>query len=497
MTSMWRIGWIAILSFLILIPATFAQGEEFADRQSPSFRLNLLRSGNFAPNGQTPPYFWSGVYLRNAFDPNGDLGSFRLDSSLCGVGIAGGQQFGSEFKAYYSYNMEGQISEVVFKQERPGPIYENFSRKVFSYTNGQITSYLFQKWNVASSSWQDDYEELTAYDSDGIQMSFTIREVDMSGQWTNLMKEERVLDQDGNIGEVRTAKWENNAWLDTARKEISYNDLGFFTQIYEQSWNGNAWDTLSRESAIYGSQGFSWDGYLYEEKTSNGSERVLREQYSYDNRGYWSEMLLQSWDSQANSWKDESRESYDYTRKGIWISWNRQDWVNNAWVDSYRQGFENDGGNRLDVRQSWDANSSAWVKELRTLARYDANFNLIEEAGEQIWNGSAWENSTNSKRCQHFWSEETATSIRPKLPQFSCNMSNPYRAYSPISCDALEAGKNYAVKLSDMQGRMLVDKNIPGGSNFSINKKLPAGIYTLNIYENQEIRYARKVLIRE
>ncbi|MEM6801063.1 MAG: T9SS type A sorting domain-containing protein [Bacteroidota bacterium] len=489
---------LLVLSFsLSLLPLTFfAQGESLADRQEASFRLNLLQNTVIEHNGQKPPYFWSGVYLRNAFSPELALSSFRLDSSYCGIGVGGSQSFGTEMKAYYAYDSEGQLSEVIFKQERPGPVYENFSRKLFSYVDGNRSNYLYQKWNMATNSWQDDYEEISTYNSDGIQESFVIREVDM-GQWQNIFRERRILDTDGNVSEVLSAKWENNAWLDTARKEINYNDKGFFTTLFEESWNGNSWDTLSRESAIYGDGGMSWEGYRYEEKTPNGFQNVLRESYGYDMRGYYSQMTLEVWDAQTNAWIGETREAFEYNRKGIWIGWKRQDWTGTAYEDSYRQQYQTNSSGRLDIRQIWDVASNSWIPEARTLARYDSNFNLREEIGVQVWDGNDWVNGEISRRCLHFWSEESATSVRPKLPQISCELSNPYRSYTPIRCDALQAGKPYQVRLSDMQGRLLLDQSMQGGNSISIDKKLPQGVYNLNIYQNQQIRFSKKLLIRD
>ena len=492
----WRQSFLFSLSLLLMYPYSFSQGESLADRQQASFRLNLLQNTVLEHNGQKPPYFWSGVYLRNAFSQGIEFASFQLDSSYCGVGVAGTQSFETKIKAFYFYNPEGQLSEVLFKQARPGPVYENFSRKRYTYTEGRRSKYLYQIWNTATNSWQDDYEETSSFNSDGIQQSFVIRESEM-GQWQNVFRERRIIDQDGNVSEVLSAKWENNAWQDTARKEIRYNERGFFTILFEERWNGSSWDTLSRESAIYGSNGMTWEGYRYEQKTPNGFENVLRESYGYNFRGYYSEMTLELWDAQSNSWRGETRESYEYNRMGIWTGWKRQDWMGSAYEDSYRQRFQTDNNNRLDIRQIWDASSNSWISEARTLARYDSDFNLTEEVGIQVWDGTGWVNGETSRRCLHFWSEESLTSIRPQLPQMSCELSNPYRSYSPIRCDAMQTGKSYNVRLSDMQGRLVLDQSISGANSFSIDKKIPQGIYNLNIYQNQQILFSKKLLIRE
>ena len=485
------------LVWLFLIPPKFVQAQlGLAGRNNTGFRLNLLRSEVITPHGQQPPYEWSAVYLRNITSNVQPKATFVLDSSVCGYGVPNTSDFGEEFKIYYSYDNQGQLSEIVFRQEGSPGAYENYSRKTYTYdSEGKRTNYLYQLWN--GSAWEDDYEEQITYNGNGKQEGFMIREKGMSGQWNNLFRQMRNYDTAGNVIEVLSARWNNNAWQDTARKEILYNSIGFYTELFDETWNGSGWDTLSKETAVYDNLGMIWEGYLFEEKTQNGFEGVVREGYQYDTYGFWTGMTRQLWDNAGGSWENDLKETYEYNRSGVWLGWAQETYQDTGWVNHIRQFYKKSGAIRQDLMQDWDTMAGAWNDRFRMLTQYDSNGNLIQEAGIQSWDGnnSTWGNTEKSRRCLHSWSPINATSLDPQLPELSCTLANPYRVYEPISCESMEQGKQYDVRLMDMQGRTVYQKSVPGGDVFSVDRTLPTGIYHLSIYENQQMRFLRKIVI--
>ena len=486
--------------FLLLFPLSmFGQNGQPGDRQDPSLRLNLLRTDVVAPHGQQPRYDWSAVYLNNAFATTNTSQSFRLDSSRCGYGIPNTSQFGEEIMVYYSYDNDGLITGILFKKSTSPGVYENYSRKQFTYNNGLQTNYLYQIWDQTNMNWVDDYEEATSYDGNGRQTEFRIREADANAQWQNLFRERRNYDLDDNLTGVLSARWDNGSWQDTARKQITYNNAGFYTDIYDQSWNGTAWDTLSHEIAMYDNLGMFWEGYMYREKTVNAFQPLFREAYEYDTYGYFSGMVRQRWNKQTSEWENMIREEYAYTRQGIWTGWALQNWKDSSWINHIRQRYFPANAIRQDIMQRWDTTAMDWVNGFRSLTRFDSDNNLIREAGIQRWNIGAteWENTANSYECTHFWSPSPATGIRDQLPDLSCLLTNPYRVYTPIQCESLLPGKQYEVRVTDMQGRTVHQQIVPGGHTFSINRRLPVGIYHLSIFENQQLAHIQKLMIRQ
>jgi hypothetical protein len=195
-------------TLLIFAPVwMLGQQEELAGRVMPNFKLNFLRSEGISPHGQQPPYEWSAVYVRNAFAELIGSESYVLDSSVCGMGVVNSQDFGEEIKVDYQYNGDGTLSGVLYRQEIAPGVYVDFSRKTFTYVNGQRTGYRYQKYFPGTGFWRDDYEEATTYTASGKQATFMIRETDGGGNWVNLLKETRNYDNDGNLVAVLSAKW--------------------------------------------------------------------------------------------------------------------------------------------------------------------------------------------------------------------------------------------------------------------------------------------------
>lgn len=488
---------IMFICFCLLLSDVLQAQTNLAGREAFDFRLNLLRTEVLTPHGQQPPYEWSAPYLRDVTSNVQPSTIFVLDSSVCGKGIVNTSQFGEEIKVQYHYGSQGQLEEIVFLRLNDNDIYDPFSRKTYSYLDGLRTSYLYQLWDTSSSTWKDDYEEVTTYNAEGRQEVFRIRETNQSGQWENLFRETRAYDSAGKVMRVLSGKWDNNDWLDTARTEIEYNENGLYSKIYEEAWNGSAWDTLSRETALYDNIGMIWEGYLFENKTQNGYEEVVREQYQYDTYGYWTGMNRQIWDDNGGNWENTIRETYRYNRTGLWLGWTQETFVDTGWVNDIRQFYQKNGADRNDLMQEWDTVAGEWNDRFRSLTRFDSDKNLIIEAGVQEWNeqAAAWGNLDKSRKCEHFWSQASATAVEPQLPDLNCTLTNPYRVYEPIYCESLQAGKQYDVRLMDMQGRTVYQSNISGGETISVERTLPAGIYNLGIYDNKQIRFIRKIVI--
>lgn len=489
----------ALICLLALLagPVGLAQQSDIAGRNGLTFQMNLLRTELPSYHAQQPPYEWAAVYYNTNPLPEQNGPVYLMDSSVCGEGIIGTDQFLEDAGISYQYDQTGRLTEAIFSLDDGNGVFEPYSRKTFSYANQEV-SYLFQLWDKFTSSWVDDYEEKSMLDSDGNQISFLIREVNQMGTWVNLFREIRTYDGDGNITEVTFANWTGMAWQDTSKKTISYNQLGRFTDIYDLSWNGSAWDTVSHEEATYAQFGLTWTGYFYELNGPSGWEPQLRESYLYDSYGFWTGMLRERWDATAQAWEDDCREQYVYTRKGIWTGWIQETFDGANWNNSGRQQAIPGSGSREEVFQIWDSTSQAWTNASKMSIVLDQNRYISEETGLQSWDAAAneWINQAAAYRCKHFWSTSGVNSLDPSAGQFACHMANPYRAYQPISCDELNPGEPYTLRLMDMQGRTAYQQQVSGGQEISVKRSLPQGIYTLTISEDDRLRYSRKLILQ-
>lgn len=490
-------GALACLLVLLTGPTCFSQQSEIAGRNGLTFQMNLLRTELASFHAQQPPYEWAAVYYNTnpAAEQSGPV--YLMDSSVCGAGIIGTDQFTEDAGISYQYDQAGRLVEAIYSLDGGNGVFEPYSRKVFTYANQEV-SYLFQLWDANTSSWKDDYEEKSILDAEGNQTSFIIRETDNLGAWGNLFRENRTYNGDGNLIEVAFANWTGMAWEDTAKKTISYNQLGRFTDIYDFSWDGTAWDTVSHEGATYAQFGLTWTEYFFELNGPSGWVPQLRESYLYDSYGFWTGMRRERWDAMTQVWEDDCREQYVYTRKGIWTGWIQETFDGTSWNNSGRQQAIPGAGNREEILQLWDSTGQAWVNASKMSIELDQNRYISEETGLQSWDAAAneWINQASAYQCKHFWSTSGINSLDPAANQFACHMANPYRAYQPISCDDLNPGETYTLRLVNMQGRTAYQQQVSGGQEISVKRSLPQGIYTLTISEDDRLRYSRKLILQ-
>lgn len=493
-------GYLALVTCLLCCPGyqSFAQGSEAAGREFLNFQMNLLSPEIVSFHGQQPPYEWAAVYIGTNPRQLENSEVYLKDSSVCGVGIAGGTSFQDDVTGKYEYDGEGNLTSAIYRLDDGNGAFELFSKKTFSYSASEVT-YLYQLWDENSSSWVDEYEETSTFDTQGNQIEFVVREVDMNGGLENLFRESRSYDQNGRLSEVFAASWDGTAWNDTARKDIAYNALGLYTDIYDFEWNGSSWDTLSHESAGYEQFGLQWTSYLLETMTSDGLMPSIRETYNHNQDGYWTSMTRESFDLANETWQNDVREQYEYTDKGYWIGWTRQIFDGSLWQNDAQQEAINGGTSREEIMSVWDANTQSWENQYRMSVSLDQNDYLTSEIGNQAWDAgtSAWVNSNETKQCRYFWKADEVSAIDPAFSQMNCHLENPYRIYSPIACDAMNPGKAYTIRLIDLQGRTAYQQVVEGGRQISVDRRVPQGVYTLTISEDNRLRYSRKILFNQ
>lgn len=492
-----------LLTFICFSPSfLLSQGAiGIADRNANPIRVNMVRPQLNLPNAQRPPYEWSGAYLRNAFSTPGENPEvFLMDSSLCGNGQMDGTGFTNHLKVFYTYDGENQLSEVLYKHLRLGGAYENFSRKIYQYENGQQTLYSFQIWDNTTQNWKDDYQERITYDAEGRWDEFSSREQNESGEWEFVLREQISYDTAGNPKELIVSSGNGNSWEPTQRLEALFNEEGFYTHIYRQMWTGAAWDTTSRETTTFSAGNSRWRGYTLEEKNpSTGKlENVARELYAYNSYGFWVKTERQEWDQQLEAWQNMLQEEYTYTRRGVWIGWLQQVWQGGEWVNNIRQKYTPGSEGRADLVQEWDASAEDWTNAFRNVIKFDDDKNLEREMGTQKWDDAtdSWSVLPETRRCIHAWSPLRTTSIRRPLPKLNCGIANPYSLRTPIYCESLELGKTYQVDMVDTQGRSVYQTKVRGGQHFSVNQPIANGIYYLQIQEGGQLKHMQKLLIR-
>ncbi len=495
------------LAAILLLPAwsVFAQDNSLPGQRNQVIRLNFDPAPDLLGGAQPLPYDRMAAFLANSFqdkEPAATL--FIQDSSLCSTGLDRLAEFEENFKATYAYTDEGQIAEMTFYTKINDESWQPFSRKQYTYQDQLLNRYLYQTWNTSNGSWQDRYEERMSYNNRGARTGMIARGNPTGLAWTPLNRDSLIYNNDGNLVRYSSATWENVNWTPAFRREATYNEEQQPLQTFYEQWTGSNWDTLFRESNTYDSLGFIWTGYLLEEKKemTGTFQPVMRESYGYNLNGFWETTTRQSWNTNTMTWENSRREELKYNNRGIWTEWLRQTWAvpEQEWENNRRRRFSLNTaeGIQTDITQEWNPSPPGWNNASLNLAAFDRFGHLVREAGTQTWDPAtaSWKNRPDTRQCFHYWSEQATTSITTAIPQVDCYYPNPYNAGRSIECPALDTGKRFQLRLTDMSGRIVYDQTIVGGQVLSIDRSLPFGLYSLTIAERGAIHYSGKIIIQ-
>ena len=495
---------MCMITLLIQPYPVLGQEEEdpFTGRNTTPIRLNFIRLTNLGPNSQTPPYGWSAAYLGNAFrELNAGSEIYLQDSSVCALGIPNTKEFDDKVKVFYSYNNNAQVSEIIYQKIQAGGSYENYSRKRYSYQDGEQASYSYQLYDAMTQSWKDDYQETSTFDEEGRIIRLVSQEANAAGILENLDRADVQYDENGNPNQLLGFSWENGEWLNEFRQGTQFNDDGEYKQITLQDWIDGNWKTIARETANYDGNGSFWRDYQLEilDTDTDELQPLMKEEYFYNDRGFWSATLLSIADSVSGELRPQIRERYNYTRRGLWISWRQQIWEDGDWVNALQQEFEGNRNTRFEVLQVFDEDSENWIGGFRNFTRFDDEGNMIVEGGSQFFNPltNDWINLADTRKCEHSWSTFTATTAnKDNIPGLDCMVLNPYRTNTPINCNGMDQGLPYDLSLIDIQGRKVLQKSVRGGSSFTIDRPLGTGIYQMSLRRNNRLQHIQKIMIR-
>ena len=137
----------------------------------------------------------------------------------------------------YTYNAAGVITEQISKDLVNG-VYINDDRMVFTLTNGQWSSILFQDWE--DTRWEDSRRlvDIVWYDW-ASQKPTSYREQDFDG--TAFVDEERTtITYTSNGGSVTIEQdYDGTNWVNDYRGTDSYDNFGNYLSYTEDIWVNN------------------------------------------------------------------------------------------------------------------------------------------------------------------------------------------------------------------------------------------------------------------
>ncbi len=424
---------------------------------------------------------------------------WQRDSVYIRDGVPGTKNFTGKERVYFQdYNDAGKPLLILTQRRNSTGEWENWRRRAYTYTDGELTNLLIQFWRPAVQSFADRAERTYAYDAEGNMLSKLAKRAPAPGMpLENHRQWAYTYDIAGNPTARLLQVWDGAQWANVSRLTTNYNAAGQPTQQLQERWIDGSWANNRRRGWLYE------DGTglvtTVQEQTFDTDEQSWVNQtrmlYQNNSLGSWTNIVKQHWDAEQMSWANVEREELQYNA-GLQLE-NRtlSEWQGNAWQPLYQLYYSLAGGVFSLFGDIWDTNEGQWNLFARHQAAYEDG-RIIQDRGWQYWSEGqeSWINAQVSVQRQHYWSDvmvhtEAITTLE------SCPVPNPYRMGTPFPCEGLPANQPVELRLTDMVGKTVYRKRLDTAAALQMDGTLPGGLYVLTIQSQTQRLHVQKLII--
>lgn len=147
------------------------------------------------------------------------------------------------------------------------------------------------------------------------------------------------------------------------------------------------------------------------------------------------------------------------------------------------------------IKDRSSLSGTQWNTDERIVYEFDAPGRLKLEA-KDIWNSQS-----QSWGRVYFW-EIYGESFKEEIPNYTsslfeiCPLPNPASTDAPFICAKLSANELYQLRVLDLQGRLIFEKEFAGDERVFWEKGLNAGLYLLGIGPKDKALHYQKFLLR-
>lgn len=392
----------------------------------------------------------------------------------------------STFKNIYEYNGVGKMIRYI-QQQYASPNWENSQKSEFQYdsNNNQIQDEFFN-WNMSTSVWDPMFKiyriynsnnkliheyylnwngtqydstnwSTYTYDSNGYVQSF-FSKLWLSGNWENSFGYVNTNDPNGNVLISVNLNWNGTQWDSTFK----------FIKTYNSSNN-----PLVQISQYYDNISNVWQNQSKTEKNYDANENLILENYF-------------AWN--GTSWDSTSRVIRTYNSSNNIVDQIHQYFQGGVWNNNQKTEYQYDSNNNNILYKQYIWQSGNWVPNYQDSSIYNSNDLLVEK----IWGNFPMGNYEHSSRCIYNYKTINLSSIKNEVlvNKISCLISNPYSG-QPVYCD-LKSGNTYILTLTDLQGRIISQKEIYANNNIYLEQPFESGMYIINISNKEGTEFLTK-----
>ena len=278
--------------------------------------------------------------------------------------------------------------------------------------------------------------------------------------WENRYKSDYIFNTDFHLIQRTSYDWDSIAWENQSRYDYHPDANGNDTLTMRMSWEGNAWENKHKAANTFDANNNQI--LRIEEYWTNGFwKKYYKRERIFDSNNNEIQYFFYTWNS--NAWKFSSKYDYTYDANNNEIEKLRYYWSGSAWIESdkYTHAFDlsfNEADiwvparwdyiNKVLINNSYDFDNNAWVLE-DTIAYYYSAIPI----------GIVEYNEINVK-------------VYP----------NPTTGIITVKGDL---GKNFNVKVIDITGRLILEKNTNEAYQQIDLNRFPDGIYFIRVSDGK------------
>jgi hypothetical protein len=270
----------------------------------------------------------------------------------------------------------------------------------------KYSTMVMEDW--VDGNWKATSKFTNAFDSNGNIIKVTIEVWDeLFGIWDKTATT-HTLNSNSMIDYSITQMWNNdeNNWANSQKTIYTYDGSKRILTEKMQMWMDPDWMDVSISTNTYNA-----NGLLINKLSKNGffgsMSNFMQVDYSYNPDGTENQTMIQIWNTESQTWKNEMRSTntYDASKKissvltesdvaGAWVnsmnstlSYNPdgsvkeslgRDWIDGIWVDAWKefQTYNTNGSVKEKLIKDWIQENNDWENASRWTFTYDASSSI-------------------------------------------------------------------------------------------------------------------------
>lgn len=421
-----------------------------------------------------------------------------------------------------TFNQAGKMLSYIEQMHNPtNNQWVNHIKSELAYTNNFLTERAEFNWSATSNSWVETKKWNYANNSAGFPTQITYL-----SQGTNASRTNLEYDASNNITTEINQTFTNNNWVNSAKKDFTYNAANQLTSETPSIWNTqssnwvpngqqftNVYDAngnlQQRITAGWDNTSSRWVGFQRTTYTrsTNGITQILNEQYygvtfgwKGVNRERWNynganltEKFYENMNSQIEEYEPNMKEEFSYNNNDLLSSKTKLDWITQGpggfFRPAEREQFTYHSNNKINTHTYLSINQAGFLEPVNERTyEYNANNQLSALEIKSRFNGSVFLQINREEyicgQCQATGLKFTDKANKLKI------YPNPANHLVTIETEF----NNAQIQIVDLMGKLVYSQQQADVMTQISTEQLNNGIYLVKINHGTETITQRLVI---